>query len=152
MRKARKTTGQRPLRVGEQVRHLIAEVLERGNFRDPVLAENSITVSEVRMSPDLKHANIFVMPLGGRNLPQVMESLERGEGMFRAHIAQKLKLRYLPHLHFEADTTFDNASHIDTLLRRPEVARDLSSGYGFALGNDGDEPPETLENDDEKDA
>ncbi|HAU29262.1 MAG TPA: 30S ribosome-binding factor RbfA [Rhodospirillaceae bacterium] len=127
MRHARKTTGQRPLRVGEQIRHLLSEVLERGNFRDPVLAENSITVSEVRMSPDLKHAKIFVMPLGGRNLPKVLEALERAEGMFRAHIAQKMKLRYLPYLHFEADITFDEASHIDSLLRRPEVARDLEN-------------------------
>ena len=127
MRHSRRPAGQRPLRVGEEVRHLISKVLERGNFRDPDLAGNPITVTEVRMSPDLKHAKVFIMPLGGRNKPEAIAALTRAEDMFRAIIAKELKLRYLPHLSFEIDATFDEASHIDALLRKPEVARDLAA-------------------------
>jgi len=127
MRHARKPSGQRPLRIGEEIRHLLSETLERGDFRDPDLVGNSITVTEVRMSPDLKYGKVFVMPLGGRNRPQALAALARAEGMFRAIIAHKLRLRYLPHLHFTVDESFDVASHIDSLLRKPEVARDLEA-------------------------
>ncbi len=117
---------QRPLRVGELVRHALAEVLARGDLRDPALAKIRITVSEVRMSPDLKHAACFVMPLGGGETKPALEGLERSAAWLGAQVARRVKLRFAPRLHFQLDRSFDEAARIDRLLRRPDVAKDLA--------------------------
>lgn len=114
----------RPLRVGEEMRHALARIFEHG-LHDPALAGVGLTVTEVRVSPDLKNATAYVVPLGGARVAEVMEGLKRAEGYLRRELAQVVKLRYAPALHFALDTSFEHASQIDALLRRPEVARDL---------------------------
>lgn len=119
---------QRQLRVGEALRHALARVFERGALRDPALTGVAVTVTEVRVSPDLKQATAFVMPLGGEKLADVLAGLGRSAGFLRREIAKDVKLRHAPELDFEADNRFDHASRIDALLRRPEVERDLQPG------------------------
>ena len=116
---------QRQLRVGEEIRHVVARALERGDLHDRVLDTVPVTISEVRVSPDLRHATAFVMSLGGVRLDEVLEALGRNAWAFNKMIAHSLRLRYSPTLKFIADPSFDEASHIDSVLRRPEVARDL---------------------------
>ncbi|MBN2752720.1 MAG: 30S ribosome-binding factor RbfA [Rhodospirillaceae bacterium] len=116
---------QRQLRVAEEIRHLIAQALERGELHDPVLDVVPVTISEVRVSPDLRHATAFVMPLGGLRLDEVLAAMIKNTWAFNRLVAKNLRLRYTPTLHFIADASFDEASHIDAVLRRPEVARDL---------------------------
>ena len=118
---------QRQLRVGEEIRHVLVEVLARGQLRDPELQGVSITVSEVRASPDLKHATAYVMPLGGGNVGEVMKALKRASGYLRSEVARAIRLRVAPELSFAADRSFEEASRIETVLRRPEVQRDLES-------------------------
>ncbi len=113
-----KAAGQRPLRVGEALRHALAQVLAQGNIRDHDLEKVSITVSEVRVSPDLRNATAYVMPLGGGQIDDVMEGLKRCTPYLRGQVARIVKLRYMPKFHFEADRSFDNASKIDALLRQ----------------------------------
>ena len=113
------------LRVGELIRHTMAELLARGGASDPVLEGHVITVPEVRMSPDLKLATVFIMPLGGKDIEPVLEALERQKKHFRAEVAHKVNLRFAPELRFRADSSFDKASRIDALLLSPEVRRDL---------------------------
>ena len=120
-----KSRSQRQLRVGEVIRHALAQTLERGEAHDPGLDGVSITVTEVRISPDLRNATAFVMPLGGADAGPVLESLTRAAPFFRRRIAGEVDLRRLPALSFELDDSFDNASHIDTLLRSPNVAADV---------------------------
>lgn len=135
---------QRQLRVGEEVRHALALILERGELRDPVLVKTPITVTEVRLSPDLKNATCFVTPLGGGDLDavkEVVDALEGAKKFLRHEVVQRVNLRYAPTLHFLHDTTFDTASHIDGLLQQPEVARDLVYPENEAEG-DGPEIPE----------
>ncbi len=127
-------SSQRMLRVGEVVRHVVAEVLSRGVIQDPVLDGHVITVPEVRMSPDLKLATIYVMPLGGKNLGPVLAALEKHKKLVRSEIAHKVNLRFAPEVRFRADESFEKSSRIDALLASPEVRRDLS-----VLGDD-DEP------------
>src|SRR5262245_29130994 len=115
----------RQLRVGEEIRHVLAAILGRGELRDPELAGVSITVSEVRMSPDLRHANAFVMPLGGGDSARIVKALVRAAPFLRGEIARAMRLRHAPDVHFVADTSFDEASRIDSLLRLPEVQRDV---------------------------
>jgi len=115
----------RPLRVGEEMRHALARILEHG-LHDPALAGIALTVTEVRVSPDLKNATAYIVPLAGAHVPEVMAGLKRAEGYLRREMAQAVKLRHTPALHFTLDTSFEHASHIDALLRRPEVARDLA--------------------------
>ncbi len=117
---------QRQLRVGEELRHVIAQVIERAHFRDPALQDVSITVTEVRVSPDLKNATAFVTPLGGSDTEEVVAALRRAAPYFRGQIARAVKLRAVPGISFEADTSFDYASKIEGLLHQPEVARDLA--------------------------
>jgi len=117
--------GQRQRRVGELVRHLLAQLLRDGSCRDPALHRVSITVSEVRISPDLRNATAYVMPLGGTNAGDVLAGLRRGIPFLRSRLARELPLRYAPNLTFALDGTFDQADRISTLLARPEVARDL---------------------------
>lgn len=119
---------QRQLRVGEEVRHALAWILERGELREPVLAQTAVTVTEVRVSPDLKHATCFVTPLGGGDeaaVREVVAALSRASGFLRHEVARQVKLKFTPNLHFLHDTSFDVAGHIGELLNRPEVARDL---------------------------
>lgn len=116
---------QRQLRVGELVRHAIAEILSQGNVHDPVLEGNLITVPEVRMSPDLKLATIYVMPLGGRDVKDVVGALERNKKFLRGEIAHRVNLKFAPDVRFRADERFDEAERIEKLLRTPAVQRDL---------------------------
>jgi ribosome-binding factor A len=116
----------RPLRVGEAMRHALARIFEHG-LHDPALAEVVLTVTEVRVSPDLKNATAYVVPLAGQHTADVMAGLKRAEGYLRREVAQAVKLRYAPALHFALDTSFEHASRIDTLLRQPEVVRDLAA-------------------------
>jgi ribosome-binding factor A len=116
---------QRQLRVAEEVRHALAAVLARGEFRDPDLATARITVTEVRASPDLKHMTAFVSGLG-RELPEAqLRALKRAAPWLRTQVAKAVRLRAAPELHFELDTALDYAMRIDRVMRQPEVARDL---------------------------
>ena len=116
---------QRALRVGELVRHTMAEMLTRGDVHDPVIETHLITVPEVRMSADLKLATIYVMPLGGRDEKAVVEALERNRRYLRGEIAKRVNLKFAPDIRFRIDERFDEAVRIDKLLQSPEVKRDL---------------------------
>ena len=116
---------QRQLRVGEEIRHLLAELLERGNMRDPDLRDARITVTSVDVSPDLRSATAFVMPLGGQDKERLLAAMKRAAPWFRARVSEKAGLRSAPEIRFQLDTTFDEADRIDALLRRPDVARDI---------------------------
>ncbi len=120
-----KAPSQRQLRVGEELRHALAWILERGEIRDPGLGGAAITVTEVRISPDLGNATAFVMPLGGNDVPGVVEALNRAAPFVRRQLGKAVKLRRLPALDFVADTSFDEAGRIESLLKTPAVARDL---------------------------
>jgi len=125
---------QRQLRVGELIRHAMAEMLSRGDVHDPVIEGHMITVPEVRMSPDLRLATIYVMPLGGRDAQEVVEALERNKKFLRGEIAHRVNLKFAPEIRFRVDERFDEAERIEKILRTPEVRRDLESKP------DGDEP------------
>ncbi len=116
---------QRQLRVGEELRHLIAELIERGEMRDPELRGTSITVTSVDASPDLRNAIAFVMPLGGQDAQRLLAALRRAGPWFRARVGERAQLRHAPEIRFELDRSFDAADRIGALLRRPDVARDV---------------------------
>jgi ribosome-binding factor A len=116
----------RQLRVGEEVRHALARILGRAELRDPALSGVTLTVTEVRMSPDLKHAIAFVMPLGGAHAPEALEGLARSAPYLRGLVAREVSLRFAPTLAFRLDTSFDHATRINQLLHRPEVQRDTA--------------------------
>jgi ribosome-binding factor A len=117
---------QRMLRVGEQVRHALSDILQRGEVRDDVLETTVISISEVRMSPDLKIATAFVTPLGASDNDAVIKALARNARFIRGRISPALRqMKYMPEFRFRLDTSYDNMSRIDALLRSPEVARDL---------------------------
>jgi ribosome-binding factor A len=113
------------LRVGEEIRHLLADLIERGNMRDPELRGASITVTAVDVSPDLRNATAFVMPLGGVDEARLLAAMRRAAPWFRARVGERAGLRYAPEIRFELDRTFDEADKIGALLRRPDVARDI---------------------------
>jgi ribosome-binding factor A len=117
---------QRQLRVGELIRHEVAEMLARGDVHDPVIEAHMITVPEVRMSADLRLATIYVMPLGGRNEEDVLDALERNKRYMRGEIARRVNLKFAPEIRFRIDERFDEAERIEKLLRTPEVRRDLA--------------------------
>jgi ribosome-binding factor A len=123
------TTGpsQRALRAAEVIRHAIADILARGEVHDPVLEGHLITVPEVRLSPDLKLATIYVMPLGGRDTKPVLDALERNKRYLRGEIAHRVNLKFAPDIRFRIDERFDEAERIDKLLRSPQVQRDLNN-------------------------
>jgi ribosome-binding factor A len=121
-----KTPSQRQLRVGEELRHALAHILERGEVHDPGLAGVSVTVTEVRVSPDLRNATAFIMPLGGGADADAVDALTRAKGFIRRRLAEMVRLRITPAFSFRLDASFDEAGHIEELLRRPEVARDLA--------------------------
>jgi ribosome-binding factor A len=143
------TPTQRQYRVGEELRHAVAHILDHAHFRDPSLSGVSITVSEVRISPDLRNATAFITPLGGDDMPAVVAALNRAAGYFRREIARAIRLRHIPKIDFEADTSFAYSSHIDALLARPEVARDVArkdaeqpnEGVEAAVDRDDDNGP-----------
>jgi len=116
---------QRALRAGELVRHALAEILSRGEVHDPVLEGHLITVPEVRMSPDLRMATIYVMPLGGRDAKDVLAALDRNKKFLRGEIAHRVNLKFAPDIRFMLDDRFDEAERIEKLLRTPAVQRDL---------------------------
>ena len=117
---------QRQLKVGETIRHALAEIFARGEIVDEVLDQYSLTVSEVRMTPDLKLATVYVMPLGGRDTDVVIEALERNKKFLRGEVARRVNLKFSPDLRFRADERFDEAERIEKLLRTPAVQRDLA--------------------------
>ena len=117
---------QRQLRVGELVRHALADMLARGEVHDPVIEGHLITVPEVRMTADLRLATIYVMPLGGRDTDAVMAALERNKRYLRGEIARQVNLKFAPEIRFRVDERFDEAERIEKLLRTPAVQRDLA--------------------------
>jgi ribosome-binding factor A len=117
---------QRQLRAAELVRHALVEILARENLRDPDLKGVSVTIGEVRASPDLKHMTAFVSALGPADQRVVAAAMTRIAGFLRGRLARMIDLRFTPELHFQADVSYDEARHIDELLASPEVARDLS--------------------------
>jgi ribosome-binding factor A len=116
---------QRQLRVGEELRHSLVRILARGHIRDPELADAQVTVTRVDISPDLRNATAYVTPFGGGQADALTAALNRAAGYLRGQLAQEVKLRYAPGLHFEVDRSFDHASQIDRLLHDPRVVRDL---------------------------
>jgi len=119
---------QRQQRVAELVRHALAEVLARGDIQDPVLTSHVVTIPEVRMSPDLKLATAYVMPLGGQDERDVLAALERNRKTLRHEVARRINLKFAPDLRFRRDETFDEAARIDALLRSEKVRRDVAKG------------------------
>ncbi len=115
----------RLLRVGENIRHALSEIFARGEIRDPALDGVSITVTEVRCSPDLRNATIFVMPLGGGHERDVVDGLNRCHKYIRGQLSQMVNMKYLPKLKFTSDSSFGEADHIEQLLHSPHVAQDL---------------------------
>jgi ribosome-binding factor A len=120
-----KPPSQRQLRVGEEVRHALAMIFERGDFRDPDLASAHVTVTEVRASPDLKHMTVFITPLGGGDAAPLLAALKRATPFLRGQVAKSVRTKYAPDLVFRADTTIDAAARIEALFHSPEVRRDL---------------------------
>jgi ribosome-binding factor A len=118
---------QRQLRVGEELRHVLAQLLRPGELRDPALRDASVTVTEVRVSPDLRNATAFVMPFAGANADQVMAGLKRCAVFLKGRVARTVELRQVPNIVFALDDAFDNAARIAALLARPEVERDLQA-------------------------
>jgi ribosome-binding factor A len=122
-----KEPSQRQLKVGETIRHALAEIFTRGEVVDEVLDRHSLTVPEVRMSPDLKLATVYVIPLGGGEAQEAVEHLEKHKRYLRGLLAKRVSMKFMPELRFRVDTSFEASARIDELLARPEVARDLDS-------------------------
>ena len=120
-----RSPSQRSLRVGELMRHALAEMLVRGDIHDDVIASHVITISEVRMSPDLKLATIYVMPLGGEDLGPVLDALANNRRFIRGELARAVNLKFAPDIRFRADESFEEASRIDRLLDSPKVRQDV---------------------------
>lgn len=121
-----KGPSQRQLRAGELIRHALSEVLSREELHDEELAGVSITVTEVRMSPDLRQATCFVMPLAGRDSELVLTALKRCGAWLSGQVARRIELKFAPRLHFAVDHSFDEAARIEALLHRPDVRNDLA--------------------------
>jgi ribosome-binding factor A len=122
-----KGPSQRQQRVAELVRHALAEVLARGDIQDPVLTATLVTVPEVKMSPDLKLATAYIMPLGGGDEGPIIKALARNKAVLRTEVARRVNLKFAPDLRFMRDETFDEASRIDALLRSERVQRDIAA-------------------------
>ena len=119
---------QRQLRVGEEIRHLLSGILNEGHIRDKALAGVSITVTEVRVSPDLQSATVFCTPLGGEHVDEVINALDRARAFIRGRLGSRLALRYTPELRFKRDASFEEAERIGNLLKSPRVKRDIEPG------------------------
>lgn len=117
--KRKQPEGQRQLRVGEEIRHVISAALQHGGFDDPALMNSSlITVTQVKIAPDLKNATVFVMPLGGHNLKEVLHALQNEAYLFQKEIARNMKIKFTPRLVFKADDTFNEAEKIERILKQ----------------------------------
>ncbi|MDX5360417.1 MAG: 30S ribosome-binding factor RbfA [Alphaproteobacteria bacterium] len=140
-RKSSEGPSQRQLRVGELVRRTIADLLMRGEIHDPDLAGAVITITEVRTSPDLKHATVFFAPLGAdaAAMAAAGRALKRAAGQIRTRLAREIRLKYAIELHFQPDTSFETASHIDEILRSEKVRRDTGDHGGPQDARDGDD-------------
>ncbi len=123
--KGNRVPSQRQLKVGELIRHVLAEILARGDVIDEVLSRHSLTVPEVRMTPDLKLATCFVMPLGGGDAKEVVAHLEKHKRFLRGELAGRISLKFMPELRFKVDSSFEVSARIDALLASPAVSRDL---------------------------
>lgn len=123
--KKEKGPTQRQLRVGEEIRHILARMLTREDFHNEILQATHVTVTEVRVSPDLKYAKAYVMPIGGKDLEKVIKTLNEYASAFRAELKQQLTIKYIPTLAFRPDKSFDEAERIATLLRSEKVSQDL---------------------------
>ena len=138
-----KAPSHRQLRVGEELRHALSRILGRGELRDPALADLNLTVTEVRVSPDLRSATAYVVPLGGGGLEAAVVALNRAGGFFRSRLAQEVALRHAPRIAFAPDRSFDEARRIDEILERPRVRRDLAGRAGSdGAGSDEARPDE----------
>jgi ribosome-binding factor A len=115
----------RTLRVGEQVRHILSEILQRGDVHDDTLASHVVSITEVRMSPDLRHATVFVKPLLGRDEDAVLKALRTNTAYLQREVAHRVRMKYAARLKFLPDESFDEGDRVAALLRQPEVARDL---------------------------
>ena len=120
----------RVLKVGERVRHILSELLARGEAHDDILTAHSVSVTEVRMTPDLRHAKAFLKPLLGKDEAAVLKALRSNTAFFQKEVAQRLGLKFAPRLNFQPDESFDEAERIERLLDDPRVARDLSDENG----------------------
>jgi len=115
----------RLLRVGEQVRHVLAEILQRGDVHDDVLTSHVVTVTEVRMSPDLRHATVFIKPLLGKDEEAVLKALRTNTAYLQREVARRIRTKFAAKLKFLSDESFEEGTHIDAILRSPKVAQDL---------------------------
>lgn len=129
---------QRQLRVGETIRHALAELLARGEIHDDTIQSHVITVTEVRMSPDLKLATAYIMPLGGVDLKPVLGAFEKNRKFIRSVVAHAVNLKYAPDIRFREDETFEEAMRIERLLHSPQVRRDIEKRDGDADSDDND--------------
>lgn len=127
---------QRQLRVGEVLRHVLSEILSRGEVRDPDLDRVSVTVTQVKPSADLRHAVVFCEPLGGKNADRVIEALNRHRGYLRGLLGHTVRLRFTPELRFAEDNSFAEAEKIETLLKSARVQRDLKALHNGDGGDD----------------
>jgi ribosome-binding factor A len=116
----------RLLRVGEQVRHVLSDILQRGDVHDQTLQSHLVSITEVRMSPDLRHATVFVKPLLGQDEEAVLKALRTNTAYLQREVARRVRLKYAAKLKFVPDESFDEGGHIDSLLRSPKVAQDLA--------------------------
>ncbi len=134
MKHSPKSRSQRQLRVGEELRHALAAMLARGELRDPGVSGGSVTVTEVRVSPDLRNATAFIVPLGGGDATAALAGLNRAAPYLRTRVARLVHLKYAPRFTFVADTSFDYVRKIGLLLGEPAVAADIDSGHGSDSG------------------
>lgn len=123
--KGARAPSQRQLKVGELIRHALAEIFSRGEIVDEVLNRHSLTVPEVRMTPDLKLATAYVLTLGGGEASEAVEHLNKHKRFLRGEVAKRVNMRYMPEIRFKVDTSFEASARIDELLASPDVARDL---------------------------
>ena len=118
------------LRVAELIRHALSDLLSRGTVADPALEGKVVTVPDVKMSPDLKLATAYVMPLGGKDVQGVLDALERNKKLLRSEVAHKISMKFAPDLRFRADTSFDYSQAVDAILQSPRVRQDLAPREG----------------------
>ena len=125
--KGARAPSQRQLKVGELIRHALADIFFRGEIVDEVLSRHSLTVPEVRMTPDLKLATVYVLPLGGGDAEEAVEHLNKHKRFLRGEVAKRIRMKSMPEIRFKVDTSFEASARIDELLASPKVARDLES-------------------------
>jgi ribosome-binding factor A len=125
--KGARAPSQRQLKVGELIRHALADIFFRGEIVDEVLSRHSLTVPEVRMTPDLKLATVYVLPLGGGDAEEAVEHLNKHKRFLRGEVAKRIRMKFMPEIRFKVDTSFEASARIDELLASPKVARDLES-------------------------